>query len=55
MKVSTILKSIQLKRPKLYKYIDNYMMNCENACAPGNIDLLAQVIERGVTYLQSKA
>ena len=52
--ISTILKAIQNKRPELYRYIDNYMMNFNISGAPTTLKELAKVIENGVQYLQSK-
>ena len=54
IQVASINKAIELTKPKLYQFIDNYMMDFDRAAAPMNINVLERVIERGVRYLQTK-
>ena len=54
IQVSALNRAIQRHNVDLFDFIDNYMKDFDRAAAPINIDILDDVIDRGIKYLQTK-
>ena len=51
--VSTIIKALEHTKPKLYRFIDGFIMSYDNARAPKDLVELKRIIARGVKAIAS--